>query len=47
MAYAMIVEDFVQKFEQNATYIRVSIDTFYPLKIEDYMISKFSRLWIV
>lgn len=47
MAYAMIVEDFVQKSEQNATYIRVSIDTFYSLKIEDYMISKFSRLWIV
>lgn len=44
MAYAMIVEDFVQKFEQNATYIRVSINTFYSLKIEDYMISKFSRL---
>lgn len=47
MAYAMIVEDFVQKFEQNATYIRVSINTFYSLKIEDYMISKFVRLRIV
>ena len=47
MAYAMIVEDFVQKSEQNATDIRVSIDTFYSLKIEDYMISKFSRLRIV
>lgn len=33
MAYAMMVEDFVRKYEQNATCIRVSFDTFYSLKI--------------
>lgn len=33
MAYAIIVEDFVRKYEQNATWIRVSVDTCYSLKI--------------